>query len=72
VVRAPLEDDQLLADERHLPSRPGMRATAQGVPVIGCMGVRETSIRAKDPTVVWPYSGVKKIGYGQVLDPASI
>jgi peptide/nickel transport system substrate-binding protein/oligopeptide transport system substrate-binding protein len=27
---------------------------------------------AKDQTFVWPYVGARKIGYGQILDPASV
>jgi oligopeptide transport system substrate-binding protein len=27
---------------------------------------------AKEQTFVWPYIGAKKIGYGQILDPASV
>jgi peptide/nickel transport system substrate-binding protein/oligopeptide transport system substrate-binding protein len=31
-----------------------------------------TSAPAKDQTFTWPYVGAKKIGYGQILDPASV
>jgi oligopeptide transport system substrate-binding protein len=30
------------------------------------------SAPAKDQTFIWPYVGAKKIGYGQILDPASV
>jgi peptide/nickel transport system substrate-binding protein/oligopeptide transport system substrate-binding protein len=35
-------------------------------------GSSVTAASARDQTFTWPYLGAKKIGYGQMLDPASI